>query len=163
MDVFLTHLGFPNPRRGMESLFSKEPSMSKIIVSTGSYNEKRYGNPYIALCDAEAKVQTWGDWLGTPGHEGELSIEVPDTGAFIVMRGQKDFRGSNGGPSYALVVDGVLSEVDWTGNKIDVIRRYREVLATDKTTLPIDVIALRAERDRLVARIAEIDASIAAS
>ncbi len=105
--------------------------MTKIIIETSFYNERRYGRPYIALCDAEAKVKVWGAWIGTPGNAGELSIEVPDTPC-IIMQGQKDTRGNNSAPKYSLVIDGKLSTSDWTANKMSVIKELRKALAEKK-------------------------------
>ena len=74
-----------------------------IKIETENYNEKRYGKPYIALCDNESvKVIKWGDWFGTPGHQGDLTIEAEP--GDIVMKGQKDYRNSkNSAPSYHIV------------------------------------------------------------
>jgi hypothetical protein len=126
-------------------------------LATESYNERRYGRPYIALCDASAKVVSWGNWLGTHGSDGELSITVP-AGACILMRGQKDTRGNGGDPRYALCIDGKV-EV-WSTNKMTVINAYREAKAA---SADVDTDALIAERANLMARIAEIDSIIASN
>lgn len=73
----------------------------RITIETESYNERRYGKPYIALIDFSDSrgAPTWGDWIGQPGTSGllELTCEPGD----IVMRGQKDFRKSrNSAPDY---------------------------------------------------------------
>lgn len=134
--------------------------MSKITLSTSSYNERRYGRPYIALCDEQAKVVSWGSWLGTPGNSGELSLDVPDVPC-IVMKGQKDNRGNNGSAVYSLAIGGKLDGEDWTADKMSVVRRLREAVAQKSPSPSVE--ALKEERARLLARIAEIDAELGAA
>ena len=101
----------------------------KISIDTALYNEKRYGKPYIAiLCPTTGLVLRWGTWIGTPGNAGMLEIEAA-AGA-VVMTGQKDSRGNNGTPGYALVrSDGTLDSM----TKVQAIKQARAVQA-DKAT-----------------------------
>lgn len=101
-----------------------------MIIDTESYNEKRYGRPYIAQCDELGKVVKWGEWIGSDGYEGELHIDLSHD--CIVMRGQKDNRGNNSSPKFATFINGTLSE--WTLNKIKVVREFRNHCAMVCTT-----------------------------
>ncbi|OGC94289.1 MAG: hypothetical protein A2W25_16445 [candidate division Zixibacteria bacterium RBG_16_53_22] len=49
-----------------------------ITIETRSYNDRRYGKPYIAVIDfTDPKdTPTWGDWIGQPGSAGVLSIDA---------------------------------------------------------------------------------------
>jgi len=98
----------------------------KIIIQTEFYNEKRYGKPYIAVCDNRAEVVSWGSWLGTAGNAGELSVDAPEELA-ILMRGQKDYRGNNSLPKFALFKGVEMISEDWTANKFAVVRQLREL------------------------------------
>jgi len=77
----------------------------EITKETGSYNERRYGKPWIALVDYSASRKgefKFGEWVGKIGGSGELYInaEVND----IVATGQKDFRKPrNSAPDYYIV------------------------------------------------------------
>jgi hypothetical protein len=85
----------------------------KIQIETRSYNDRRYGKPYIATIDFTADprgVATWGTWVGSPGEDGLLIIDAEP--GDILMIGQKDFRGRNSAPEYRQVLpDGSRSEV----------------------------------------------------
>ena len=65
----------------------------KIEINTESYNERRYGKPYIAKIDfSEPKgIPTWGAWVGQAGAGGLLILENIQPGD-IIMRGQRDNR-----------------------------------------------------------------------
>jgi len=124
----------------------------KVTLETGIYNEKRYGKPYIGALDPQTgRVTRWGAWIGTPGNSGFLEIEAePGT---AVIKGQKDFRGNNGDGSFGVIQpDG---SIEWM-SKANAIRAARQPAPA------ADPLAdLRAERERLIARIAEIDAALA--
>ena len=95
-------------------------STIKFSKETSTYNEKRYGKPYIALCDEKANAVRWGEWIGNHGFAGILEITAP-VGS-ILMKGQKDYRGNNSVPSY-----GILKEdgsVEWT-SKAEAVKAYR--------------------------------------
>ncbi|MFH1569352.1 MAG: hypothetical protein ABIL09_15255 [Gemmatimonadota bacterium] len=83
----------------------------RIERSTGSYNERRYGRPYIAAVDFSKSAQgecRWGEWVGQAGCEGILILDANP--GDIVMMGQKDGRNSrNSAPDYYRVAtDGSL-------------------------------------------------------
>lgn len=87
---------------------------TKIEIKTNSYNQRRYGKPWIARVsfDTDPKgTYTWGSWVGDSreGTEGLLVIEANE--GDIIAKGQKDFRGSNGGSTYYQVRNGELVEL----------------------------------------------------
>lgn len=77
-------------------------------IKTDSYNDNRYGKHYIGLCDPKTLIVTrWGDWFGSPGYAGELTIDLPGHPC-ILLRGQKDNRVmKNNAPTYRF----------WTGTE----------------------------------------------
>jgi len=81
------HLGAAHPTRG-ESRFEM-----KITQNTGSYNDRRYGKPWIAKISLEGNNLKFhfGTWCGDPGDEGILILDGIEPGEFYA-KGQKDFR-----------------------------------------------------------------------
>lgn len=68
---------------------------TKIELKTGSYNQRRYGKPWIARVNFSHNPKgdfEWGNWIGNhnTGSEGLLIIEANE--GDIVAHGQKDFR-----------------------------------------------------------------------
>ena len=65
-----------------------------LAIETPSYNERRYGKPWIAVLDfSQSRSRpeyTFGDWLGRAGEEGELTIAVSP--GDVLAKGQKDMR-----------------------------------------------------------------------
>jgi hypothetical protein len=79
----------------------------KVQIETDSYNERRYGKPYIALVDFSKNPKgacQWGDWVGQVGCEGLLVIDANP--GDVVMHGQKDNRGNDSECRYAIVTEG---------------------------------------------------------
>ena len=75
-----------------------------ITIETSSYNDRRYGKPYIAVIDfTDPKgTPTWGDWIGQPDDAGMLSIEARP--GDIIMRGQRDNRNmKHSAPDYYIL------------------------------------------------------------
>lgn len=96
-----------------------------LKVATEWYNEKRYGKPYIAVCDSKLNVVAWGTWLGTPGNAGELSISLKQEPT-LVMTGQKDFRVlRNSAPKYALFSKGERV-TEWTRDRFAASKLLRD-------------------------------------
>jgi len=99
----------------------------KIEIETGSYNERRYGKPWIALVDFRDPkgAFTWGEWVGDArnGSDGLLIIEAEP--GDVVARGQKDHRKyRNSAPDwYVVSEDGTLSAV---GGKVEALKAWRE-------------------------------------
>lgn len=103
--------------------------MAKIIISTNSYNDRRYGKPWIARVDFSQDPQgkfLWGDWIGQPGEGGELSIEASP--GDVVASGQKDFRKPrNSAPDWYTV--GSDGELISHASKIEAVRAARAFAA----------------------------------
>lgn len=104
----------------------------KLTIETDLYNERRYGKPYVGVVSSlDGNVVRWGTWIGTPGSVGMLEIEVEP--GEIVMHGQKDNRGNNGAPRYAIVSDeGALEYMGKAAavNKARAIEKARAALAS---------------------------------
>ena len=98
----------------------------KIQINTRSYNDRRYGRPYIAkldFADDPKGAPTWGQWVGQPGDEGILITDAEP--GDILMQGQKDNRGRNSAPDYYVVLaDGSLE------SKAEAFRRWTSAAAT---------------------------------
>uniref|UniRef100_A0A6M3JS90 Uncharacterized protein n=1 Tax=viral metagenome TaxID=1070528 RepID=A0A6M3JS90_9ZZZZ len=126
----------------------------KITIETKSYNQRRFGRPWIASVDfSTAKGEfSFGEWTGDHYNGGEGVLSIDAAPGYIIARGQKDNRQpKNSAPDFFVVrVDGTLSELGDKG------AAYKYFLA-HKDAAP-DTDALAKERTALVARIAEIDA-----
>ena len=126
-----------------------------ITRETSSYNERRYGRPWIAKVDFSQNGgrpdYKWGDWAGDHynGGEGVLSIDA-DPGDIIAI-GQKDNRKpKNSAPDfYVVTTDGDLSHI---GDKGEAYKYY----LAKKDATP-NKAALEAEKKNILDRIAEID------
>jgi len=98
----------------------------KIEINTSSYNERRYGKPWIAVVDFKDDpkgVFKFGTWVGTAGSDGLLLLD-PEPGE-IVARGQKDNRNPKySAPDwYAIDSEGTLTELK---DKVSAYKIYRE-------------------------------------
>lgn len=87
---------------------------TKIEIKTNSYNQRRFGKPWIAVVNFESDPKgtfNWGSWIGNKneGTEGLLVIDAND--GDIIARGQKDFRGNNSISKYYQVKNGELVEL----------------------------------------------------
>jgi hypothetical protein len=88
---------------------------TKIEIKTGSYNQRRYSKPWIAIVDFSIDPRgefKWGTWVGdhSTGSEGLLVIDANE--GDIIAMGQKDFRQPrNSAPTYYQVRDGKLVEL----------------------------------------------------
>jgi hypothetical protein len=107
----------------------------KIKIETSAYNDRRYGRPYIAKIDFAESTKgeaQWGEWVGQNGCEGILVIdaEVGD----ILMKGQKDNRGSKSAPHYyQVVVGGDLTPLDSKARAYELW----EITQKSKTAAPV--------------------------
>jgi len=123
----------------------------EIRIETSSYNDRRYGKPWIAKVDfASGKPgYQWGEWVGTPGGEGVLTIQAKPRD--IIAKGQKDNRKPrNSAPSFFIVTpDGSLEPL---GDKGEAYKYY----LAHKDVTP-DTEALKKEKEILLGRLAEID------
>lgn len=86
----------------------------RVVVSIGSYNQRRYGRPWIA------KVTAWpvGDkpalaWGGYAGDDNGGELEIMAAPGDIIRWGQKDGRGNSGSNEWGIVsADGKLVSCD---------------------------------------------------
>jgi len=86
----------------------------RVTVHYGSYNQRRYGKPWIGKITSwpvggKAEIK-WGSYLGDDdGGECEIEAEVGD----IIRSGQKDGRGNGGSNDWFVVnSDGTCSCID---------------------------------------------------
>ena len=120
---------------------------------TSSYNERRYGQPWIAKVDfSDTKGNfSFGDWTGDKwnGGEGVLSIEA-NTGD-IIATGQNDMRKPrNSAPDFFVMTE--AGNLDSLGDKG---AAYKFFLAQKEKGIDVD--ALNIEKARLLARVEEIN------
>jgi hypothetical protein len=129
----------------------------KISIDTPSYNEKRYGRPYIAVIDFSNDPKgapVWGSWIGTHGYTGILQIDAAC--GDVLMRGQKDNRGNNGTPTYGFVE--ADTTVTWGLDKAEAYKKWDDFEQGVGIT-PVSI--LMEERANLLERLAFIDAELA--
>ena len=86
-----------------------------VIRKYGEFNQRRYGNPWVARVDARGKLDFTvkvGAYTGAygKGEAGDLYVFEAEDGAVYAF-GQKDYRGSNGGYEYAKFVGGEFVEI----------------------------------------------------
>lgn len=90
--------------------------MMIVLKHYESFNQRRYGNPWVAKVDAKTAKPDFnvkvGGYTGgyNRGEEGDLYISDPQDGA-VYMYGQKDYRGNNTEREYALFKDGTFIPV----------------------------------------------------
>ena len=80
----------------------------KIERQTGSYNQRRYGKPWIARVDFDSPQGKFefGAWIGDHYNGGEGTLIIDADPGDIIARGQKDFRQpKNSAPDYYYVTD----------------------------------------------------------
>lgn len=83
----------------------------KVIKSYESFNQRRYGNPWVAIVDPKTAKPDFsrkvGEYTGgyNRGEAGELYVNEPQDGA-VYMFGQKDYRGNNTDRQYVQFKDG---------------------------------------------------------
>jgi len=111
----------------------------EITIETASYNERRYGKPWIAKVDFATDKKgafSFGDWTGDGwnGGEGVLSIDVQP--GDIVATGQKDNRKPrNSAPKFHVVLaDGSLDSI---GDKGAAYKFFMEAQKTEHNPLEI--------------------------
>lgn len=88
--------------------------MTTITIDTASYNQRRYGKPWIAKVDFAADPKgnfEFGDWSGDHYNGGAGVLTIDAEPGDIIATGQKDNRQArNSAPDYYLVqTDGQLA------------------------------------------------------
>ena len=126
----------------------------EITVETSSYNQRRYGRPWIAKVNFAQSTKgdfSWGGWTGDHYNGGAGVLTINAKPGDIIAQGQKDHRQPrNSAPDFSVVTaDGTLESL---GDKGDAYKYFLE----HKNAAP-DMDALRKERETLLARAAEID------
>lgn len=125
-----------------------------ITIETASYNQRRYGRPWIAKVDFSQSPKgdfSWGDWTGDHYNGGEGVLSINANPGDIIAEGQKDFRQPrNSAPDFSVV--GTDGKLEHLGDRGAAYKHYLE----HKDATP-DLDALRKERELLVSRIKEID------
>jgi hypothetical protein len=87
-----------------------------VVKNYDCFNQRRYGNPWVAKVDSNGKMDFTvkvGGYTGgyNKGEAGQLYINNPVEGA-VYAYGQKDYRGNNGGYEYIKIVDGQPVDID---------------------------------------------------
>ena len=90
----------------------------KAIQNYGSFNFRRYGNPWVAKVGSSGKIdfsEKVGGYTGgyNKGEAGELYINNPEENQVYAF-GQKDYRGNNGGYEYLQYKNGEFIPVEKT-------------------------------------------------
>lgn len=96
----------------------------KVIENYERFNERRYGNPWVARVSPNGKIDfkiKVGGYTGAygKGEAGSLYVTEPVEGA-VYAYGQKDYRGNNGGYEYIQYKNGEFVKVEKTA-LIDVL------------------------------------------
>ncbi len=124
----------------------------EIKIETNTYNEKRYGRPWIARVDFSQNPKgnfAFGTWVGEPGYKGILLLDAEP--GDIVAKGQKDYRKpANSTPCFYFVKEN--GELERLGTKGVAYKYWRKQNSDNKK-----IENLKAEKEKLLARIEEID------
>lgn len=101
----------------------------KVIKNYDRFNERRYGNPWVARVAANGKIDfenKVGGYTGAygKGEAGSLYVNDPVEGVVYAF-GQKDYRGNNGGYEYIQYKNGEFLKVEKTA-LIDVLSEAAE-------------------------------------
>lgn len=87
----------------------------KTLKNYESFNQRRYGNPWVAAVGMDGKIDfsvRVGGYTGAygRGEAGQLYITNPIEGK-VYAYGQKDYRGNNGGYQYVKYTNGEFIDV----------------------------------------------------
>ncbi len=129
----------------------------QITIETDSYNQRRYGKPWIATVSFSESTKGeffFGDWTGDHWNGGKGVLIITANPGDIIAKGQKDNRQpKNSAPDFFVVT--ATGDLDSIGDKGAAYKYFLE----RKAETP-DINALKIERENLIDRIAEIDAII---
>lgn len=82
----------------------------KVIKQYEAFNERRFGNPWVAKVNSDGKIDfsvRVGGYTGEygKGEAGQLYVNSPEENAIYAF-GQKDYRGHKGGYEYVQYKNG---------------------------------------------------------
>ena len=82
----------------------------KVIKQYEAFNERRFGNPWVAKVNSDGKIDfsvRVGSYTGEygKGEAGQLYVSSPEENAVYAF-GQKDYRGHKGGYEYVQYKNG---------------------------------------------------------
>jgi hypothetical protein len=67
--------------------------------------------PFISILNAQTgRPEKFGSYFGVAGEAGQLAIEVPVNGAFVLQTGQRSKTGRMAWQSFSLVIEGVTED-----------------------------------------------------
>ncbi len=137
------------PSNVAKALNLKILSSHKINVDTDSYNERRYGKPWIAIVtfDSPKGDYSFGDWVGHPGEDGQLVLKAETND--VVVIGQKDNRGKSDFEFYYVDDKGKLQDL---ANKKEAYTFYQKQLDSKP-----NIEELKREKTDLIKRLKEIN------
>lgn len=129
----------------------------KIEIETNSYNDRRYGKPYIATIDFDVDPKgaaKFGIWIGSEGYAGILQLECQP--GDVLMRGQKDNRNPRySAPDYGFVnVDG---SVTWGLTKAAAYKLWDDF---EQCSPEVKRAALEEEKAKLQERLTQINTEL---
>ena len=82
-----------------------------VIKDYGSFNFRRYSNPWVAIVDPKTSKPDFSQKVGgytggyNRGEAGQLYLYSPQEGT-VYIYGQKDYRGNQSTREYVLFTDG---------------------------------------------------------
>lgn len=85
------------------------PTIDTVVICepTERYNPERLDRPFVAVLDiATGRPEKFGSYFGVAGEAGQLAIEVPVNGAFMLQTGQRTKAGKLVWQSFTLVIEG---------------------------------------------------------
>jgi hypothetical protein len=111
----------------------------EITIETDSYNQRRYGKPWIAKVDFSTDRKgsfEFGDWTGDGWNGGKGVLILNAQPGDIIATGQKDNRNpKNSAPEFHVVLaDGSLKNI---GDKGAAFKFYMESVKTESNPLEI--------------------------
>jgi hypothetical protein len=89
------------------------PTIDTVVICepTERYNPERLDRPFVAILDeTTGRPEKFGSFYGAHGEAGQLAIEVPVNGAFVLQTGQRSKTGRMAWQSFSLVIEGVTED-----------------------------------------------------
>lgn len=85
------------------------PKADTVVICepTERYNPDRLAPPFITILNqTTGRPEKFGSYFGVAGEAGQLAIEVPVDGAFVLQTGQRTKAGKLVWQSFTLVIEG---------------------------------------------------------